>query len=149
MACVVARCACRLMTDELCVARRSGLYSREKARRTSTSVVRQCKDLYGIDPNYSCRVFGRLLPASHDYRIVPTRDTDVPVQYKYGSKGGGTVPPGCTRTRTSSPARHKCFCIEMCFAFLAVPSVRQSQFAVCHKIWPYRRDAVAAILRKT
>ena len=30
----------------------------------------------------------------------------------------------------------------MCFAFLAV----LSEFAVCHKIWPYRRDAVVEIL---
>ena len=33
-------------------------------------------------------------------------------------------------------------------ACIYFPSVRQSQFAVCHKIWPYRRDALAANLPK-
>ena len=35
--------------------------------------------------------------------------------------------------------RHKCFCIEMCFACSLL--FRQG-FAVCHKIWPYRRDSL-------
>ena len=44
---------------------------------------------------------------------------------------------------------HKCFCIETCFAFLACCCSVCHAFAVCHKIWPYRRHALAAILRKT
>ena len=49
---------------------------------------------------------------------------------------------------SSIMVRHKCFCIESCFAFLAACCSVSHVFAVCHKIWLYRRDALAAILPK-
>ena len=74
-------------------------------------------------------------PVQYSYEYSPT------VQHRYSTR---------TSTRPlHQNCDHKCFCIETCFAFLALPvfSVRHA-FAVCHKMWLYRRDAVAANLPK-